>query len=66
MTEFAHPALGSGTPYATRTRTQFVELVDYIKTFNGDSLQEKIYNALVSIGVSAENLDAIKAAMIVA
>lgn len=64
LTEFAHPALGSGTPSATRTRSQFVELIEYINTFNGDTMKDKIYNALVSIGVSSESLNSIQQLMI--
>lgn len=53
LTEFSMPAIGSTVEAGTnRTLDQFKGMVSYIKTFAGDTLKDKIYNYLLSIGLS--------------
>lgn len=40
-----------------RLRTQLAEMVSYVKTFGGNTLQQKFYNYLLSKGMTHEELD---------
>lgn len=66
LTEFSHPSLGSSTqPLISRTYAPFVEMVNYIKTFDGATLKDKIYNCLIDIGVNASDINTIRTALVV-
>lgn len=65
LTEFATPAIGSGVDAGTkRNSAEYTGLVNYIKSFEGISLKEKIYNALIKAGVNQRDIETIRTVLI--
>lgn len=64
LTEFAYPNYLQDSPNTSRKWQQYVDMVNYIKAFEGETISDKIIGYLLSIGVSQTTIDNIKTYMI--
>lgn len=64
LTEFAYPNYLQDSPNTSRKAQQYVDMVNYIKAFKGETISDKIIAYLLSIGVSQTTIDNIKTYMI--
>lgn len=64
LTEFAYPNYLQDSPNTSRKWQQYVDMVNYIKVFAGETISDKIIGYLLSIGVSQTTIDNIKTYMI--
>lgn len=64
LTEFAYPHYLQDSPNTSRKAQQYVDMVNYIKAFEGETISDKIIAYLLSIGVSQTTIDNIKTYMI--
>lgn len=65
LTEFSHPATGNNSkPGIARNYDNYKNLVSYIKTFEGDTFQEKIKKCLLNINVNITDIETIQHTMI--
>lgn len=64
LTEFAYPNYLQDSPNTSRKWQQYVDMVNYIKAFEGETISDKIIAYLLSIGVSQTTIDNIKTYMI--
>ena len=64
LTEFAYPNYLQDSPNTSRKAQQYVDMVNYIKAFEGETISDKIIGYLLSIGVSQTTIDNIKTYMI--
>lgn len=64
LTEFAYPNYLQDSPNTSRKVQQYVDMVNYIKAFEGETISDKIIDYLLSIGVSQTTIDNIKTYMI--
>ena len=64
LTEFAYPHYLQDSPNTSRKAQQYVDMVNYIKAFEGETISDKIIAYLLSIGVSQITIDNIKTYMI--
>lgn len=64
LTEFAYANYLQDAPNTSRKAQQYVDMVNYIKAFAGETISDKIIAYLLSIGVSQATIDNIKTYMI--
>lgn len=64
LTEFAYSSYLPDSPNTSRKAQQYVDMVNYIKAFEGETISDKIIGYLLSIGVSQATIDNIKTYMI--
>lgn len=64
LTEFAYSNYLPDSPNTSRKWQQYVDMVNYIKAFEGETISDKIIGYLLSIGVSQTTIDNIKTYMI--
>lgn len=64
LTEFAYSNYLPDSPNTSRKAQQYVDMVNYIKAFEGETISDKIIGYLLSIGVSQTTIDNIKTYMI--
>lgn len=64
LTEFAYSSYLPDSPNTSRKAQQYVDMVNYIKAFEGETISDKIIGYLLSIDVSQTTIDNIKTYMI--